>query len=66
MKIKGSFDVAKTKNIVRFGQKLVPFLLLGQLNQLKIMLKLKNLVFLKSAHFGLSTGTKKLRKSWKM
>ena len=44
---------------VRFGQNLVPFLLLSQLNHLKIMLESKNGVVLASRHFGLSTGAKK-------
>ena len=52
-------DQKNPKNIVRFGQNLVPFLLLSQLNHLKIMLESKNGVVLASRHFGLSTGAKK-------
>ena len=46
---------------VQFGSNLVPFLLLSQLNHLKIMLDSKNGVVLASTHFGLSTGAKKIR-----
>ena len=42
------------------------FLLLGQLNHLKIELGLKNGVFSESRHFDLSTGTKKYPKMLKI
>ena len=58
----GHSDKKNPKKIVRFDQKLVPFLLLGQLNHLKIGLDSKNGVVLESTHFDLSTGAKKSQK----
>ena len=45
---------------------MVPFLLLGQINYLKIGVDSKHLVFSESTHFRLSTGTKKCPKILKI
>ena len=62
----GHSDQKYPKKFVPFGQKLVPFLLLSQLNPLRIDLQSKNPVFLESTHFGLSTGAKKITKMLKI
>ena len=56
-------DQKNPKNIVRFGQNLVPFLLLSQLNHLKIKLRSKNEGVSVSRHLSLPTGVEIFEKS---